>query len=90
MDDDWPVTRCPFCGSVLTTPLARTGMRECRYHLCRAVFPDDNAREPAQAPLVCESGTWYTDRDADRVSGRTGSSDESPPDNSGRLPEWPG
>jgi len=57
MDDE--IVRCPSCGSVLTGPLEKTGMWECRYHLCRAVFPMGAVRENGQAALVCEESGEY-------------------------------
>lgn len=87
MDDEYPVIRCPFCGSVLTMPLPRAGMRECRYHLCRAVFPDRHACEPAQVLLVCEGGAGYTAREAGPHQEATGARKGGPSVNSARLPE---
>ena len=59
MDDESPLVRCPSCGSVLTGPLGKTGMWECRYHLCRAVFPMGVMQENGQSALVCEERREY-------------------------------
>jgi hypothetical protein len=36
--------RCPACGSVLTGPSVSPGIWECRYYLCRAIFPVKECR----------------------------------------------
>jgi len=59
MSEDPPLIRCPSCGSLLTSPLNGTGMWECRYHLCRAIFPAIASREPHQTPLIMERDELY-------------------------------
>jgi len=54
MSEDPPLIRCPSCGSLLTSPLNGTGMWECRYHLCRAIFPAIASRELHQTLLITE------------------------------------
>lgn len=59
MDDDPPVIRCPACGSTLTSPLPIPGMWECRYHLCRLIFPVRPVRERGQVPIAAEEEPFY-------------------------------
>jgi ribosomal protein L37AE/L43A len=54
MDNDPPIIRCPACGSTLTAPLATAGMWECRYHLCRLIFPVRPIRERGQVSIAAE------------------------------------
>ena len=57
MDDEPPI-RCPCCGSVMTRRLS-AHLWECRYHLCRVVFPVGNIRNKSQAMLVAEEKPPY-------------------------------
>jgi hypothetical protein len=59
MDDDPPVIRCPACGSILTAPLGIRGMWECRYHLCRVIFPVRPIQERGQVSLAAEGEPPY-------------------------------
>jgi hypothetical protein len=59
MNDDPPCIRCPCCGSLLTSPLKGTEMWECRYHLCRAVFPVFPCNESSQPAPVAEEEPGY-------------------------------
>jgi len=54
MSEDPPLIRCPSCGSLLTSPLNGTGMWECRYHLCRAIFPAIESRDLHQTQLIVD------------------------------------
>jgi len=58
MDDEPPRIRCPACGSTMTTPL-HAHLWECRYHLCRVIFPTGRMREKAQMMLVSEEDALY-------------------------------
>ena len=57
MDEDSHI-RCPACGSAMTRRLS-THLWECRYHLCRVVFPVGRIREKSQAMLVAEEEAPY-------------------------------
>ncbi len=60
MKEDLPLIRCPACGSALTAPLGPVGiMWECRYHLCRVIFPVHPARTGGQCPLLAEDEPVY-------------------------------
>jgi hypothetical protein len=59
MDNDPPIIRCPACGSTLTAPLATAGMWECRYHLCRLIFPVRPIRERGQVSIAAEEVPPY-------------------------------
>ncbi|NYT08268.1 MAG: hypothetical protein GKC05_08465 [Methanomicrobiales archaeon] len=59
MDDDPPVIRCPACGSTLTSPFGIAGMWECRYHLCRVIFPVGQLRERGQVSIAAEEEPPY-------------------------------
>jgi len=61
MSEEFQVTRCPCCGSVFIKSLEDSGMWECQYHLCRAVFPLFSFAEPDQVPLVAEDDPLYPD-----------------------------
>jgi hypothetical protein len=39
MEKEKGPVRCPACGSLLTGPSSSPCIWECRYYLCRAVFP---------------------------------------------------
>ena len=41
---DMDPVRCPACGSILTGPSGSPCIWECRYYLCRAVFPVKGCR----------------------------------------------
>jgi hypothetical protein len=59
MGNDPPVIRCPACGSILTAPLGIRGMWECRYHLCRVIFPVSHIRERGQVSIAAEEEPPY-------------------------------
>jgi len=56
MDENLPPTRCPACSSEMVRRIGTTGLWECRYHLCRAVFMVYPRRHPSQALLIREEG----------------------------------
>jgi hypothetical protein len=62
MDEDLPFIRCPCCGSLLTSPLEGTDMWECRYHLCRAVFPVFLSEDSTPAACAAEKEPGYRAR----------------------------
>jgi hypothetical protein len=59
MDEEPPFIRCPCCGSLLTAPFEGSDMWECRYHLCRAVFPVFPCTGGDQGALVAEEEPGY-------------------------------
>jgi hypothetical protein len=60
MEEDPLFILCPACGSALTAPLGPGGMWECRYHLCRVIFPLHASRSRGQCPLLAEEEPPYT------------------------------
>lgn len=56
MSGDPPLLRCPSCGSLLTSAIGDTGMWECHYHLCHAVFPAFISGEAFQDSQVVAEG----------------------------------
>jgi hypothetical protein len=59
MEEDPPLVRCPACGSALTAPCRYGGMWECRYHLCRVVFPLHGDQTGRQNLLLAEEEPPY-------------------------------